>query len=234
MHELNRRELLRAGLVLGAGVVLAGCQNKAKAWKPLTEEELNGPPRKPLASGTQPRHQPWTPSGPSGVIPRREWTTAGVILPLANPMHGVRRITVHHSAMGSSHLRGKGETAAMLEKIRRSHVNQQWADIGYHYIIDPTGRIWEGRPVQYQGAHVKLNNENNLGIMLMGNFEEERPSLEALGALDAFVADRMRAYRVPITRVYTHKEIMPTACPGRSLQRHMEETRSGNGRMARA
>ena len=233
MHDLNRREVLRAGLVLGAGVVLAGCQSKAKAWKPLSEEELSGPPRKPLASG-QPRQQPWAASGPSGVISRREWTTAGVITSLANPLNGVRRITIHHSAMASSHLRGKAEAAGMLEKIRRVHVGQQWADIGYHYIIDPSGRIWEGRPIQYQGAHVKLNNENNLGIMLMGNFEDERPSPEALSALDSFVADRMRAYRVPITRVYTHKELMPTACPGRALQRYMEETRSGNGRMARA
>jgi hypothetical protein len=81
---------------------------------------------------------------------------------------------------------------------------------------------------------VKLNNEHNLGVMLMGNFEDERPTAAALATLDGFLSDRMRALRVPITRVYTHQELMPTACPGQNLQGYMVATRSGSGRLARA
>jgi hypothetical protein len=231
--ELTRRDLLRAGLVLGTGAILAGCRNKQAGWKPLSESELNGPPRKKLAGPVRPRPDR-LPSAPGGVLSRREWTSAGVIYSLANPMNGVSRITVHHSAIPAGHIRSKAESVRMLENIRRNHLAQQWADIGYHYIIDPSGRIWEGRPVQYQGAHVKLNNEHNLGVMLLGNFEEERPTSAALAALDTFVSDRMRTYRIPITRIYTHQEIMATACPGRNLQGYMVATRSGSGRMARA
>jgi hypothetical protein len=68
------------------------------------------------------------------------------------------------------------------------------ADIGYHYTIDPTGRIWEGRPVQYQGAHVKMNNEHNqcaeggggtarLGAMACRSFPLWVPGALATGAL---------------------------------------------------
>ena len=57
---------------------------------------------------------------------------------------------------------------------------------------------------------------------------------EALMTLDNFIADRMRSYRVPISRVYTHQEINPTACPGRYLQSYMLATRSNSGRMASA
>jgi hypothetical protein len=234
MQGLNRRDLLRAGLVLGTGALLAGCRNKQGAWKPLSDAELNGPPRKRLAGPVRPRRDSGVAPTPGGIVPRREWTSAGVIYSLANPMNGVNRITIHHSAIPASHMKSKAESVRMLENIRRNHINQQWADIGYHYIIDPSGRIWEGRPVQYQGAHVKLNNEHNLGIMLLGNFEDERPTAAALTALDTFVADRMRTYRIPITRVYTHQEIMATACPGRNLQGYMVATRSGSGRMARA
>jgi hypothetical protein len=234
--SLSRRELMRAGAALAAAVALAGCKSKQRtAWRPLTQEELDGPPHHRPLAGAQPRRSTPAPLGvPQGVTPRREWTTAGPIMSLVNPMNGINRITVHHSGVESAFIRSKPEAARMLNSIRKSHLAQQWADIGYHYIIDPTGRIWEGRPVQYQGAHVKMNNEHNLGIMMMGNFDGERPTAEALSALDGFVADRMRQYRVPMTRVYTHQEIMATACPGRNLQGYMMSTRSGNGRMYRA
>jgi hypothetical protein len=233
-HCLTRRQLVQAGVALSLAAVLAGCKNKQKtAWKPLSQEELDGPPRRTLADAAPAR--PSSPSGvPQGVTPRREWTTAGPIMSLINPMNGVNRITIHHSGVESAFIGGKGDAARMLNSIRKSHLNQQWADIGYHYIIDPTGRIWEGRPVQYQGAHVKMNNEHNLGIMMMGNFDNERPTTQALASLDRFVADRMRQFRVPMTRVYTHQEIMPTQCPGRNLQGYMVSTRSGSGRMYRA
>jgi len=70
--------------------------------------------------------------------------------------------------------------------------------------------------------------------MCMGNFEEERPSSPMLTSLDGFLADRMRALRVPINRVYTHRELRTTECPGRNLQGYMVATRSGSGRLARA
>jgi hypothetical protein len=235
MSDLNRRDLLKGGLITGAGLLLTACNKQRAKWTPLSQDELDGPPHVlPPAD-----HRPYTPpplagSAPSGVTPRREWTGAGPVLSLINPMNGVNRITVHHSAVISSSVRGKGDAARMLNSIRNGHLAQGWADIGYHYIIDPTGRIWEGRNVRFQGAHVKNNNEHNLGIMMMGNFDVERPTPEALAALDGFVGDRMRAYDVPVHRVFTHQEITATECPGRNLQSYMIATRSSSGRLARA
>lgn len=233
MRELNRRELLAGGAVLGAGLLLTGCQKKSTAFRPLSQEELDGPPHIPIPE----RHAGSGGGnvGPvSGVIPRREWTGTSPIMSLINPMNGIDRITVHHSAVISATVRGQSDAARMLTSIRSTHVTNGWADIGYHYIIDPQGDVWEGRPVKFQGAHVKENNEHNLGIMCMGDFDQERPSSAMLATLDGFVADRMRALRVPINRVYTHQELRVTACPGRNLQGYMVATRSGSGRLARA
>jgi hypothetical protein len=235
--DFSRREVVGGGLLLGL-LALAGCQRK-QTWKPLSQAELDGPAHLPPAPvATRPRTQPlMSPTGPSGVISRREWTGAQPNLSIINPMGGVNRITVHHDGMDPVTLRSKNEVASRLELIRRAHVNHSpdgWADIGYHYIVDPMGHVWEGRPIQYQGAHVKNNNEHNLGVMVLGNFDVQRPTPEALMTLDNFIADRMRSYRVPISRVYTHQEINPTACPGRNLQSYMLATRSTSGRMAAA
>lgn len=225
---------------MGTGLILLGCQSKGSTWKPMNPADLEERPRRPLADA-----HPRSPSTPevspiSGIVSRRDWTNAQPNMSLINPMNGVNRITVHHDGMPPVNLRGKGDVASRLEQIRRAHVGnhddggRNWADIGYHYIIDPQGRVWEGRSVRFQGAHVKNNNEHNLGIMCLGNFDEQKPTPEALATLDAFLADRMRACRVSLDRVMTHQEINPTACPGKNLQAYMRATRSGSGRLARA
>lgn len=229
MRDLSRRELLGGGLALGAGLLLVGCQKKSQAFVPLTEEELNGPPRVRIPDRRVSRA-----AAPGGVLSRREWTNSGPTMSLINPMNGVDRITVHHSAVIAAGVRNKADAARMLNSFRNGHVNQGWADIGYHYIIDPQGNVWEGRPARFQGAHVKENNEHNLAIMCMGSYDQERPTSAMLAALDGFVADRMRAYNVPISRVYTHQELRSTECPGRNLQGYMIATRSNSGRLARA
>jgi N-acetyl-anhydromuramyl-L-alanine amidase AmpD len=108
-------------------------------------------------------------------------------------------------------------------------MNQRgWGDIGYHYVIDRSGRIWEARPIQYQGAHVASNNENNLGIMVLGNFDKQQPTDAQMATLRQALIRFRKTYNVPVSRVYTHQEITPTACPGRSLQPRMVAMRKGN------
>ena len=90
-------------------------------------------------------------------------------------------------------------------------------------------RVWEGRDIRYQGAHVQDNNEHNLGIMCLGNFDVQRPSNATRSALDSFAASRMRKHNVALSRVKTHQEINPTACPGSNLQQYMLATRGSGG-----
>ena len=238
-EHLNRRSLLGGGLVVVAGLLLGGCQSSTKHRRFGSKRT---DPRDELPPWPSPNLRPKS-TAPSaktaqaparGVLPRREWTSAGPVMALANPMNGVQRITVHHSAVYSSSISSKADAARMMNSIRAGHMAQQWADIGYHYVVDPTGKVWEGRPVTIQGAHVKDNNEHNLGVMVMGNFDSEHPTPQALAALNAFLTDQMRRYRVPISRLHTHREIKPTACPGRYLQAHMVQARSRSGRLALA
>ena len=243
--ELARRELLAAGAV-SAAFFLLGCQSakpRASASLPgatYPDQDLSPlPPVADLGGGESPVAPVTPPPGasknydlPPNVIARSTWTNAGVIRAKANPMNGVTRITVHHDAIPSTGIRSRADAVRRLNSVRQSHLREGWADIGYHYVIDPQGNVWEARPLYFQGAHVKDNNEHNLGVMCMGNFNQHRPTTAQTRTLDSFLATLMRRHNVALSRVRTHQEIMPTQCPGRNLQSYMLATRSRSGRLA--
>lgn len=55
-----------------------------------------------------------------------------------------------------------------VTEIDRWHRQRGFAEIGYHYIIHPNGRIEPGRPVSKVGAHCKGHNRNSIGIAYIG------------------------------------------------------------------
>lgn len=237
----------RAGtLALALGSVASfGCQTAAQKRVQQAGGSLGDPiPNDPIFQARTPspiRVGPVAPvveqSGslseiPPFVIDRSKWTSASPKRWLADPMNRVDRITVHHDAIMPVPGGSYADSLRRLQLIRTGHLNNGWADIGYHFAIDPSGRIWQGRPLELQGAHVKDNNPGNLGIVVFGNFEQIRPTQASLSSLDRMIAYSMQRFSVPLNRVYTHQELRPTACPGRNLQAQMIATRSRNGRLA--
>lgn len=233
-----------AALVLGS-LASVGCQSAAQKRVKQSGGSLGDPiPNDPIAHTRTPNPIQVPPSSPyieqtgslsaipSFVIPRSKWTSASPKQWLADPMNTVNRITVHHDAIMPVPGGAYAESLRRLQLIRTGHLNNGWADIGYHFAIDPSGRVWQGRPLELQGAHVKDNNPGNLGIVVFGNFEEIRPTPASLASLDQMIAYAMHRFSVPLNRVYTHQELRPTACPGRNLQAQMNATRSRNGRLA--
>lgn len=208
-----------------------------------TEELLrrwgNGSPRRtPEARAGDWKPLPKTPDSPagsnfSGLIKRASWSKGDPVPQLMDKMLPINKITVHHDGMSSFTSTAQRDAASRIESIRRAHRNQDWGDIGYHFLIDPSGRVWEGRPLVWQGAHVKDNNEGNIGICMLGNYERQSLTDRQAYALDHFLAATMSQYRIARNRVYTHREFRPTACPGRSLQARMDTLRtSRNSAMA--
>lgn len=241
--ELSRREILAGGSLLLGSMLIAGCgQSKISGKLPGPFWADPGPqtqvtntiPSLPMpVAPARPVQAPPVDTAPTGIVSRSQWTRSGVArLRDINPMNGIRRITIHHDGMPPATLSNSSRVASRIEQIRQSHVTGRgWADIGYHYVVDPQGRVWEGRGLQYQGAHVKDQNENNLGILVLGNFDVQTPSSSALASLDKFVVTQMQRYNIALSNVRTHQERDQTACPGRMLQSYMVRTRSGAGAM---
>ena len=70
-----------------------------------------------------------------------------------------------------------------------------------------------------------------VGVVVLGNFEQQAPTAAQLVALRSHLSALMRAYGVPVSRVHTHQEWdgAATACPGGRLQHYLERLRRRGG-----
>lgn len=164
------------------------------------------------------------------IIPRSEWTNEGPMIFDIHPMTSIYRITIHHTAMPEDDEGDLGESMKLrLQKILYLHKHQHnWADIGYHYIIDPHGNIWEGRSIKYQGAHAQgVNNIGNIGVALVGNFENHVPSEVQKKALFDFVHFLKEKYKIGNADIYPHQHFTGTKCPGANMMRYVDQLRKG-------
>jgi len=218
-------------LLAGVGLLLVGCEKAASvttrprpSWPsvPSSTSPTRSPDRAAVAPPPRLLHD--DPSGAArigrlNVMPRSAWTRSGPTPSRVNPMAGVARVTVHHEGWRPVYFADQAATAERIELIRASHTGQRgWGDIGYHFVVDRAGRTWEARPLNFQGAHVRNNNEHNIGVLVLGNFEQQAPSNAQLTGLQRTLAALCSAHRLPTHRVHTHQELNPTACPGRHLQ----------------
>lgn len=160
---------------------------------------------------------------------RASWSPATPIASKLDPMEKIYRLTVHHSAI---YLRDTSITtcAAQIKHIQRDHMNPDrgYADIGYHFLIDPAGRIWEGRDLRWQGAHARgENNRGNIGICLLGNFmrgrEGQRPTTAQLASLRQLIGDLSGHYAIANDQIHCHKDFVKTDCPGPLLASQVQE-----------
>ena len=113
-------------------------------------------------------------------------------------------IAIHHTATPN----GKEYS---YEQCREYHVGERnWADCGYNFLIQPSGRIDESRGFSRVGAHIKDRNREWLGVAFVGNGRANSAQVEAFGAW------RHNA----IERGWVGHELMPhyalgrTKCPG--------------------
>lgn len=151
-----------------------------------------------------------------GLRTRLHWSAA----PIGSnydKMTKIKAITVHHSAIAAP---AAGSAAAQVRAIQIDHQGTQgWADIGYHFLIDAQGGVWEGRRLIQQGAHAGNTspglNVGNIGVCLLGNFEigpvpaaQEASLLEVLDALSGW-------FGLPRSAVQPHQFFKSsTLCPG--------------------
>ena len=232
--------LFVAGCATSRATQLASSRLPAPEWPDIPEVGVGAPPG---AVCMPPKVDPKTgevqapavcySNGPVPFArPRAAWAAAGDVPNIKgmDRMLPPKYITIHHDGMTPFWGVNDLEARLRLEWIRNGHRGKGWSDIGYHYIVDRSGAVWQGRDVtQWQGAHVKNRNENNIGVMCMGNFMLQRPSAAQVDGLNRTVAQLQRVYRISTANVKTHKEWpgAKTDCPGTELQSKVLVLRKG-------
>lgn len=126
-------------------------------------------------------------------------------------------IVLHHT--------GGSDIDASAEQIHGWHKNNNWAGIGYHYVIRKNGTIERGRPEWAIGSHAYGENSHSIGIHLSGEFDGSYPTEKQIENCCELIADIAVRYDIPIDRdhVVGHGELMATSCPGANLQELIDD-----------
>ncbi|MFD3619895.1 FG-GAP-like repeat-containing protein [Streptomyces sp. NPDC058676] len=121
------------------------------------------------------------------------------------PTYGteIKAAVVHHTGVDSDNTLSCAESAARLRSIQQDHFARGYYDIGYNFVVDRCGQIFEGRSggmdLPVVGAHDIGFNTNTVGISYIGNFETAQPSRAALDAISRIVAWKFGMYGIDPT-----------------------------------
>ncbi|MFD0352987.1 peptidoglycan-binding protein [Streptomyces sp. NPDC127110] len=104
---------------------------------------------------------------------------------------------------------------AIMRAIEAVHLGQNWAGVGYNFVVAQDGTVYEGRGWGLQGAHCPDHNVSGIGVQIaIGG--DQTPSPEALAACRALYEEAC-ARTGRTLAMKGHKDGFPTECPGTQL-----------------
>ncbi|MBT2409661.1 peptidoglycan recognition protein [Streptomyces sp. ISL-12] len=163
----------------------------------------------------------------------------------------VKAAFVHHSATGNNYT--CAQAPSVIRSIYRYHVKSMgWRDIGYNFLVDKCGKIYEGRaggvakPVL--GAHTLGFNSDSMGIAVLGTYSTKKPSAAAVRGVARLSAWKLGLYgmnprgktylksgggnlyrkgkNVRLSVISGHRDGFNTSCPGAQLYKKLGTARS--------
>lgn len=135
--------------------------------------------------------------------------------------HVPERLTYHHTASAASDPAG---APARIRGYQRYHLDQGRPDVAYHYLIDQTGRVYEGRPVLAAGdTFTEYEPSGHFLPCLDGNFDVATPSAASIDALVLVLAWASQTYGIDARTLSGHRDLASTTCPGDNLYAMRDE-----------
>lgn len=169
------------------------------------------------------------------IISRAGWGANESLSDLEPEYERPQKFVIHHTATKNF----TADPAATVRAVYYYHgVTLGWGDIGYNFLIDWQGNIYEGRKGGdgVVGAHARQYNRGSIGIACIGDFTatDITPQMEqALVDLIAWEADRYgidprkASYFIDQTvpNIVAHRDLLQTSCPGERLYQRMPRIR---------
>lgn len=190
------------------------------------------------------------------VTPRTTWLDAGLEMPQARedalwPREYVqdKKFIIHHTATVVRDITGDGTISGddYREAVRAIYsyhtFSRGWGDIGYNYIIDPDGTIWEGRTggdgvvagharrsascTKFGASNIGFN-DGTIGIALLGTYDTQGISIPAYDALVRLVVQKSWELNIDpasssffkdkiYPNILGHRDVDCTDCPGTTV-----------------
>jgi hypothetical protein len=190
---------------------------------------------------------------PQPAIVRRSAWGASDCAPRHAPDYGVVKAAfIHHTVNANDYTRD--EAPAIVLAICRYHRNSNgWNDIGYNFLVDKFGTLYEGRaggmdqPVV--GAQAQGYNAQSTGIANIGDYSSVEQTPEALSAIARLIRWKLPIHGIPtsgsttlvsaggasnkyaegthvrVKRISGHRDVDATSCPGDALYGQLPELR---------
>jgi len=137
-------------------------------------------------------------------------------------------IIIHHTATPNTDT----NWAARVRSIWNYHTyDNGWGDVGYNYLIDPEGIIYEGRAGgdDVVGGHASGHNTGTMGVAFLGTFSDVEPTDAALDSAESLLAWKCSQKGIgPLenstdyagsnyANIAGHQDLAATECPGEDL-----------------
>lgn len=157
---------------------------------------------------------------------------------LTSPSH----LIVHHSAGTSS----SNDWPAVVRAIYTLHTQSNgWSDIGYNWLIDANGVVYQGRAWWQNtndnvlGAHFCGKNSSTMGVCVMGTYTSASPTEAAKTSLTEILAYKTderninplgSGYHISsgltLNNISGHRNGCATECPGTNLYNQLPDIRN--------
>jgi hypothetical protein len=159
----------------------------------------------------------------------------------------IRKIVIHSTATDAEKdVNGDSEfdeedVEAMLRAIYYFHaVWRGWGDIGYHYLIDSFGNVYEGKSGgdYVIGAHAYCGNTGTIGVSFIGDYPNNLPSNAALNSAEKLLGELANLYELELDEfsrwhdknsrnLIGHRDVVATECPGDRLYAYLPQLAAG-------
>jgi hypothetical protein len=166
----------------------------------------------------------------------------------------VHIVFVHHTASGNGY--DCAQSASIVRGIERFHVKSKgWNDLGYNFLVDKCGRIFEGRGGGVHrsvlGAHTLGFNANASAVAVIGDYRSTPIPAAARASVAQLAAYKLGAWSNPplgkvglvsggsdrypagrtalLNRISGHRDTGRTECPGNSLYAQLPAIRAAAG-----
>jgi hypothetical protein len=165
-----------------------------------------------------------------GIITRGQWGARPQICApdVASALSGA---VVHHTA-GSNAYSTVAQAMAQIRGDQAYHIDARgWCDIGYNFLVDKWGNIYEGRANSLTkaviGVHASGANTGTVGVSMLGNYDVVGTPPAMIDAVGRIIGYRLGVYGLnpqgsgtypsgqTLPRVIAHRDVASTACPGR-------------------